>query len=71
MRRHDDDEAATVFGRIRDEVYDASKGGIFVAADGHSAWLQGKLGRLPAPLPRDVAAPRRRQYEVDPGPKGD
>ena len=29
-RRHDDDEAATAFGRIRDELYDASKGGLFV-----------------------------------------
>ena len=47
-RRHDDDEAVAVFGRIRDELYDASKGGLFVAADGHSAWLRDRLHDLAA-----------------------
>jgi hypothetical protein len=47
-KRHDDDEAVTVFGRIRDELYDASKGGLFVAADGHSAWLRDRLHDLAA-----------------------
>ena len=29
------------------------------------------MGRLPAALSRDVAAPRRRQHEVDPSAEGD